>query len=81
MRDQREREIREREDSNKECPFARLLSTLLKPTTLHIKREFIAAHTQLFLYLCGLSSACVPNSLKDSVQLHPKGLQHKSNEN
>ena len=34
MRDQRE--IREREDRNKECPFARQLSTSLKPTTLHI---------------------------------------------
>ena len=34
VRDQRE--ISEREDSNKECPFARLLLTSLKPTTLHL---------------------------------------------
>ena len=31
-----ERETQEREDRNKECPFGRLLSTSLKPTTLHL---------------------------------------------
>ena len=30
-----ERERQEREDRNKVCPFARLLSTSLKPATLH----------------------------------------------
>ena len=34
-RSQRERERQEREDRNKECPFGRLFSTSLKPTTLH----------------------------------------------
>ena len=41
--------------------------------------EFITTLTQLLLQL-GVICACVPHSLKDLVQLHPKGLQHKTNE-
>ena len=44
MRDQREqeRERREREDRNKECPFARQLSTSLKPSTLHSSKFYFS---------------------------------------
>ena len=41
MRETRERERQERGDRNKECPFGRLLSTSLKPTTLHTTYKLI----------------------------------------